>query len=232
MSNIFFTSDTHFHHSNICRGSSKWQEDGREGSHQQTRDFKTLAEMDEAIIQGINSKVKFDDVLYHLGDWSFGGIEQIWNFRRRINCKTVHLIFGNHDHHIENNRKLPNARMVLANKFLIDREEKDENFEPVKAKELFATTNYVNIVNANGTKLFLSHYAHRIWDKSHHGRIHLYGHSHASLEQKEHGKSMDVGIDNYFRLFGKYEPFSLKQIVDIMAKREAAVIDHHNKSTN
>ena len=48
--------------------------------------------------------MKENDILYHLGDWSFGGLNQIWEFRKRLNCKKIHLILGNHDHHIENNK--------------------------------------------------------------------------------------------------------------------------------
>ncbi len=44
--------------------------------------------------------VKPNDIIYHLGDWSFGGHENIKIFRNRIKCKNIHLILGNHDHHI------------------------------------------------------------------------------------------------------------------------------------
>ena len=78
----------------------------------------------------------------------------------------------------------------------------------------------------------MSHYAHRIWDKSHHGVCHLYGHSHSSLEHIEWGKSMDVGVDNAFRLFGQYRPFSMEEVTEILDKRPILFIDHHNKNTN
>lgn len=47
--NLYFTSDTHYNHSNICRGTSNWPE-GRG-----TRDFHSLGEMNDAIVTGINS---------------------------------------------------------------------------------------------------------------------------------------------------------------------------------
>ena len=95
--NVWFTSDTHYNHKNICRGVSNWAE-GRG-----TRDFATLQKMNESIVNQINSKVMEDDILFHLGDWSFGGFESITEFRNRIVCKNIHLILGNHDHHIEHN---------------------------------------------------------------------------------------------------------------------------------
>lgn len=175
--------------------------------------------MNQAIVKGINSKVKYDDVLYHLGDWSFGGIEQIWGFRKQINCQNIHLIFGNHDHHIEDNKLLKNP-------------DTNHHVKELHSQNLFASTQYVKTIKAGGVRIFMSHFAHRVWDKSHHGAIHLYGHSHSTLEETPYGKSMDVGIDNYYRLFGKYEPFSLTQVLEIMNKRDVKLVDHHNKNTN
>ena len=74
---IWFTSDTHYAHKNICRGVSEWT------AADKTRDFETLNEMNLQIVKSINDHIGQDDVLYHLGDWSFGGIENIWNFRKQ-----------------------------------------------------------------------------------------------------------------------------------------------------
>jgi calcineurin-like phosphoesterase family protein len=40
-------------------------------------------------------------------------------------------------------------------------------------------------------KMYLSHYAHRVWRNSHHGSYHFHGHSHGALPRL--GRSMDVG---------------------------------------
>lgn len=50
--NTWITSDTHYNHTNICRGVSTW-EDGRG-----TRDFQTLEEMNSTLVHNINSKVQ------------------------------------------------------------------------------------------------------------------------------------------------------------------------------
>ena len=119
----YFTSDPHYFHKNICRGTSKWGtflEDGTfEVSKNSTRDFATIDEMNRAIVDAINSTVGELDELYLLGDISFSGIENIWNFRKQIKCKTIHLVFGNHDHHIERNRILPNCHYNLINGVVI-----------------------------------------------------------------------------------------------------------------
>jgi len=203
--NIWFTSDTHFGHKNIVRGTSGWD---LTGSHQSTRDFDTLEEHNYALLKSINSVVKSDDILYHLGDWSFGGHENIKRFRDQINCREIHLIFGNHDQHIE------------------------PSDSPYRG--LFASCNYVKQISVNvdrkfgvvgKQKFFLSHYSHRVWNQSHHGIIHLYGHSHNTLPGL--GRSMDVGVDTN-NLF----PYHIDEIMQIMSKIPVKIVDHHNEKTN
>lgn len=199
--NIWFTSDTHFGHTNIAGPKiSRWSSG--------YRSFNSVHEMNMAIVQGINKYVKEDDVLYHLGDWSFGGVHNILQFRNLIVCKNIHLILGNHDQHI------------------VDKEIKyhDISFNPI---ELFTSVQDVLTLNIGKTKLFLSHYSHRVWLGSHKGVIHLYGHSHGSIT--DYGKSMDVGVDVAFKKFGEYRPFNIGDITDIMSKRTIEKIDHHGE---
>jgi calcineurin-like phosphoesterase family protein len=197
--NIWFTSDTHFGHKNITGASvSNWK-DGY-------RTFNSIHQMNTDLIEGINKYVKEDDILYHLGDWSFGGVHNILHFRNSIICKNVHLILGNHDQHI------------------IDKEIKylDESFNPL---ELFSSVQDVLTLSIGKTKLFLSHYSHRVWLGSHKGVIHLYGHSHGSIP--DYGKSMDVGVDVAYKVFGEYRPFNIGDITNTMSKRDVEKIDHH-----
>lgn len=228
MRKIFFTSDTHYGHANICRGVSKWPD-----THS-TRDFGTLEEMNQTIVDSINKYVGEDDTLYHLGDWSFGGINNIWEFRRQLNCKNIHLILGNHDEHIAKNKKTPNVFWQFRTGKLVDIENSTSDWDEVaNCQDLFATVNQVRNIKVNEPKckLFLSHYAHRVWDKSHHGVIHLYGHSHNSIDNN-YGKSMDVGMDAIYALTGEYRPISLEEVLDIMKDRSVNLVDHHSPDTN
>ena len=70
---------------------------------QDCRRFDTTQEMSQHIVEQINKYVGQDDILIHLGDWSFGGIENIWNFRKQLNVKTIYLCAGNHDNSIKKN---------------------------------------------------------------------------------------------------------------------------------
>ena len=103
--NVWVTSDSHYSHKNICRGTTNWRTKDNEIPIDHTRDFNTIEEMNDVIVNNINNLVKKDDILIHLGDWSFGGFEKIVEFYDRVICKNIHLILGNHDHHIEKNER-------------------------------------------------------------------------------------------------------------------------------
>lgn len=110
---FFFFSDPHFGHSNICRGTSNW-----DITKTRTRDFQTLEEMNEKILSNINDVVGLDDILFCLGDFSFGQIENVEYFRNRIQCKNLHLIFGNHDHFIKRNKENTQRHFSSVNDYL------------------------------------------------------------------------------------------------------------------
>jgi calcineurin-like phosphoesterase family protein len=198
---VFITSDTHYGHKNICRGVTAWRLPDGSIPESQTRNFETIDEMNDVIINNINSVVGQDDVLIHLGDWSFGGFENIQKFRDRILCKEIHLILGNHDHHIENNRE--------------------------GCQEFFASVNHYTKLMYKYETLVLMHYPIDSWDGLNKGHIHLHGHCHLP-QQKVFGKGrrMDVGIDgNMF-----FMPYELDNVIKIVKMREIRSNmddDHH-----
>lgn len=189
MRNVWFTSDTHFGHKNIVGPAvSKWPNG--------YRNFESIAEMDQKIIDGINSRVDLDDVLYHLGDFCFDSQKRKM-YRQRIRCKNIHLIIGNHDKRLDRDLHLfSSALSVLMLK----------DVEP---------------------RIFLSHYSHRVWEGSHKGLIHLYGHSHGSIP--DHGRSMDVGVDSIYARTGFWVPIHLTEVQKIMAERRIEYVDHHEE---
>ena len=81
---IYFTSDTHFNHTNILKYESE------------TRPFETIEEMNEVLISNWNSVVKEDDIVYVLGDFFMGTLDSIEPIYNRLNGKVI-LIRGNHD---------------------------------------------------------------------------------------------------------------------------------------
>lgn len=83
MQNVWFIADTHFQHKNIL---------GFEPEH---RPFKTLEEHDETLIDNWNRVVKPDDIIWHLGDFCFGGKKNVEIAGRLAGKKR--LVMGNHD---------------------------------------------------------------------------------------------------------------------------------------
>jgi calcineurin-like phosphoesterase family protein len=198
---LYFTSDTHYMHKNICRGTTSWSNaDGF------CRDFDTLDQMNDRIVNGINSAVGQDDILFHLGDWSFGGFERIEEFRNRINCKNIHIILGNHDHHIERDREDIRRLFTSVNQYL-ELEVKGKDWEQ----------NYV-----------LMHYPIISWNKMNDGVIHLHGHVHLSADRRiGKGKTMDVGVDG--NGLNPLHTSDIKRLMGNQPIKSGFEFDHHIK---
>lgn len=96
-----------------------------------------------------------------------------------------------------------------------------------KIKHRFIWVKDVHMVRLGDLRVWCSHYAHRVWPKSHHGAWHLYGHSHGSLADDPHARSMDVGIDAAARLVGAYRPLALDEVRAVIEKKEWHPVDHH-----
>lgn len=79
---IFYISDTHFGHANIILL------DGRP--------FKTVAQMDQAMIDNWNAAVRKCDTVYILGDFCWCKTARWIEILNRLNGKKI-LIRGNHD---------------------------------------------------------------------------------------------------------------------------------------
>ena len=198
--NVYITSDTHFGHKNIVRGTTNWRTQDGEIPIDSTRDFQTIEQMNERLIDGINHHVGQDDTLIMLGDVSFGGFDNIGIFLERLVCHNIHLILGNHDHHI------------------------DRNYDFVQ-KRFLSVQHYLEL-KINDRDFVLCHYPLQSWHGMNKGVIHLHGHVHLPENRKfGNGKKMDVGVDG-----NGMDPYSIDEIIKIMDKRPVAFEmngDHH-----
>ncbi len=187
--------------------------------------------MDEALIDNINVLVQQRDILYHLGDWSFGYNRQdktnnAKHYLDQIKCENIILITGNHDPHYASGI----AREEFASLF----------------KECYDILQIKLPINGEQKTIVLFHYSMRVWNKSHHGAWSLFGHSHYSLPDDPHALSIDVGVDavagrstgkthqelrdeNAWHLLNplQYRPISLDEINTIMSSKKFKPIDHH-----
>lgn len=89
-------------------------------------------------------------------------------------------------------------------------------------RDQFLQITDVRFAKVGNQLIWLSHYAHRVWDRSHHGVWHLYGHSHGSLPDDPNSMSFDVGVDCH-----NYSPLSFDEVAAIMTKKTFKPIDHH-----
>ena len=165
--NIFFTSDSHANHFNII-GSCN-------------RPFKDENEMNEALIEKWNSVVNEDSIVFHLGDFAWGGYIKWKTFRDALNGHIV-LIKGNHD---------------------------DKNLTTTGEKEFFDFVAYQMKIRIGKRAVYLNHYPFlcyagtyrepkdQVWAL--HGHIHLGPNSLAGLDvpRMEYllPTQYDVGVD-------------------------------------
>ena len=199
---LWFTSDTHYNHANICSSTTKWT------NPVTIREFKSLEHMNSHLVGNINEMVGQDDVLFHLGDWSFGGFESIEQFRNQIVCQNVHIITGNHDHHIQNNRGDCQKLFSSVNKYV------ELNVKWPVGPEMH-DANFV-----------LMHFPIASWNNMARGAIHLHGHVHFNPNVRlQEGKMMDVGCEG-----NNLYPIDMSEVLSIMKNRPVKSLfskDHH-----
>ncbi len=235
-------SDTHLGHANIIKYENRnfclepedlealaanggvWHHGSYRGvgSSDHQISSKAVATHDSAIIDGINSRVKKSDRLFHLGDFACGipekqYVRRVTEYRERINCETVILVFGNHDLHKEINE----PDLIRQCGF---QEYHVRLCHPIPALGLGR--------KARERCLVMDHYAAQSWIGSHGGWLHAYGHSHGGSEpwRAEHmpgHRSRDVGIDHIFRTKGYYGPIELDEVIYELTQKEGHSADHH-----
>lgn len=207
--NLFFTSDTHYGHTNICRATTRWTD-----ADSVTRDFKSLDHMNDTIVNNINEVVGENDILIHLGDFSFGGFDNISEFRNRIICKNIHLVLGNHDHHIERNKDNIQRLFTSVNHYInLDLRRPS----PFKKGEM------------DKFKFVLMHFPIASWDGMNDGVMHLHGHVHLPKHLRiGNGRSLDVGVDG-----NDMKPLVLGEVRGLLRdqpiKKLCLPKDHHEK---
>ncbi len=168
------------------------------------RPFHNVENMDATLIRNWNRVIGPDDVVFHLGDFAFLGAPEMVKLLDQLQGK-IHLVMGNHDKVIRHNKDL--QRRFASVQDVLEVKVKDED------------------ADAGWQPIFLSHYAHMTWPRSHHGSWQLFGHSHGSLRVSDHSRQMDVGVDAT-RL---YEPISYNAVKHEMKKKTWKAVDHHGE---
>ena len=213
---LWFTSDTHFGHAKVL-----------EFAH---RPWVTASQMAGGLVAKINERVLPEDDLYVLGDFSFRitALEAA-GIRKKINCRHVHLVPGNHDKDW--------TRPELAGNFIVEPPicviklaRSGVTYEQGDAARCAAAAGSGDVPERracahdggslakderlDGRKLVLSHYPIADWQAMSSGSWHLHGHIHAPRVYNELNRAQslcryDVGVDA-----NDYAPVNLTQLAD------------------
>ena len=190
---VFFTSDTHFGHKNVIQFCS--------------RPYETVSEMQRGLIEGWNSLVSDQDIVFHLGDFSWWDSNtEIKKICSKLKGKQIYPVPGNHD--LEKGwREVPDRVTILSSVVqLWIRDQKDDGL-------IF--------------KCILSHYPLMTWNKREEGVPNLHGHLHGCKGQGRdgngnpdanlpfHWNQLDVGVDCW-----DYKPAELTAIQIALELRE------------
>ncbi len=154
------------------------------------RPFSSVDEMDQEMINRWNEKVQPEDSVYHLGDVGLCSPGRLREILDQLNG-TIYLIKGNHE----------KSAMSCRDRFEWVRGYHELKVEDADCKK--------------GVQLLcLSHYAMRVWNASHWGTYHLYGHSHGSLPDLPDSRSFDIGVDCH-----DFYPLDYQEVKDIMNQK-------------
>lgn len=185
-SKLFWTSDTHFSHSSIIKFCD--------------RPYKDVDEMNEKLIENWNKKVPQDGLVFHLGDFAWGGGYTEWKrIRDQLNGKII-LIKGNHEM---------------------------KNLSPKAEEELFELSTWQMLAEIEGRKVLMNHYPFLCYAgvyRDPKGLVYnTFGHVHSGPNKKGQDiprltnlfpTQYDVGVDN-----NNYEPISWYELNENIQKQ-------------
>lgn len=151
------------------------------------RPFTDVDHMREELIARHNHKVPDSTgvLTIHVGDmfWNSMDPKECYDILQRLHGRHA-FIFGNHDEVIEKSQWLRSQ------------------FDWVVGKN---KASGIEIVNFDGMKIVLCHYAMRVWERSHKGSGMVFGHSHDELPVV--GRSFDIGVDGH-----DFFPWSVEEV--------------------
>ena len=195
MSEVWFTSDTHFGHARIA-----------EFCPQRVETFSMkgpndIQKMNEMMVKAWNEQVAPDDEVIHLGDLAMGQIETSLSYVSRLNGR-ITLVLGNHDRPHPIMSKSPEKRARWHEAYTdagIDRLVMDWHWD------------------FDGIPVTLSHFPYTgdhddqdrytEWRPVDHGRVLVHGHVHDMWQRN--GRMINVGMDAWGRLLHESEIVTL-----------------------
>lgn len=168
---IYYTADLHLGHKNVLKF------DGRP--------FESIEEHDEFLIGQWNARVRPDDQVYILGDFSVRSEKSPISYLKRLNGKK-YLIRGNHD------------------SALVNDPETAACFERIEKMCFIRDREY---------PIVLCHFPICEWNRYHRGSWHIYGHIHNKKNRafefmKQEERALNAGI-----MINNYQPVTMEELI-------------------
>lgn len=187
MSEIFFTSDTHYGHENLVM-KFKDKDGVRARINPSTNSpFESLEEHDEYLIEQHNKVVSVNDKVYHGGDFAFN-INVIKRILPRLNGR-IKIMLGNHD---------PIDSMINSGKL----------FKSVRYWRFF---NSSNSPISNENSFLLSHVPVPHQEFKHRVNYNVHGHTHHHLMMTD-SNEIDKAYVNICVEKTNYSPIHIEEL--------------------
>lgn len=188
----YITSDWHFFHKNMI---------GENGFVGVRKKYKTIEQMNEALLLSINSLVTNDDILIHCGDISMHSKhKEVYDLLTQIKGQLI-LIKGNHD-----TSKL--FTYINNNNYLLG-----------NGKPKFITEEIGRRIKKDGSVFYITHYPLHIGENRK-NMYNLCGHIHENYAQ--FSNILNIGVDSPEHPFG-FQPMLLEDAINLVKLK-------HNKS--
>lgn len=165
------------------------------------RKFDSLAHMDDHIITEVNRLVRKNDLLVLNGDTMMGE-KNYAQFLDSLVCENVIMLYGNH---------CSLSKMLSINSTKLKYQ------------------GYYLELNIDKQIVCCGHHPQFNWNLQDDSSFYLHGHLHADesevVKEIHKYKVMDVGIDNYYKIFGEYSLFKFNQIQKIL--KDKLIVGRH-----
>lgn len=206
---VWFTSDLHYFHDNVIKYSYR---------------PTTKEQQTEWITKQMNDNIGEDDIVYHLGDFTFSGPKNIEKVREVLKQLKGHwrFILGNHD----------NESMLR---------------ELIKEFPQHEVLGHYQEIKYNKTKFVLCHFPFKTWNCSSHGSVNIHGHCHGELtkrhfknkfvrnlatmfgfdKRKQPINQIDVGIDS----IDGFKPIEIDDLIKFIELHnpKKKTVNHHGR---
>jgi calcineurin-like phosphoesterase family protein len=202
---IFFSSDWHNFH------DPKWPT-----PIWQMRGYASPQESLDDVANKINARVGRNSILYFLGDGFLNTTdEQVLEWFKRIECRNIRLLFGNHESQVYRVYK-----KAVQEKYGFE----DVEVYPLQVDNLMFLGNYQEIqIGKKG--IVLQHFPLRTWNWNSKGSWHLHGHSHNTDQTRNPEYHMGKCLDCSWEY--KKDIWSFSEIEEVMSTKEIQINDHH-----